>query len=169
MRDKGFDFYWQDPYTTNIMARGFELENIKYEAVTTFESFEHFVNPIGEIEKILAYSKNIVFSTEPLPDPIPAPADWWYYGFEHGQHLSFYSKKTFEFIAKKYNMHYYSFDNIHILSEHKHKNIFTLFFQNKIGKLLLYALSFPIAVSMKSLLFTDYNNLKKQLKERKIS
>lgn len=118
MRDIGFDFYWDDKYTTNLFSRGFEYTNTdKYEAVTTFESFEHFLHPIEEIENLLKISKNIIFSTELLPDPIQKPEDWWYYGLDHGQHISFYSNKTFEFIANKYNLHYINLGSLHILSE----------------------------------------------------
>ena len=120
MRDIGFDFYWDDKYTTNLFARGFEgLKGRKYEAVTTFESFEHFVNPLEEIENLLKISKNIIFSTELLPTAIPKPEDWWYYGLDHGQHISFYSIRTFEFLAKKYNLNYSNLGGLHILSEKK--------------------------------------------------
>ena len=27
MRDKGFDFYWDDPYTKNVLSRGFEKKD----------------------------------------------------------------------------------------------------------------------------------------------
>ena len=55
MRDKGFNFYWHDQYAKNLVARGFEGKTIekKYEAITSFENFEHFENPIEEIEKFL--------------------------------------------------------------------------------------------------------------------
>lgn len=120
MRDIGFDFYWDDKFTKNLFARGFERnENQMIEAVTTFESFEHFVNPLDEIENLLKISKNIIFSTEFHPNPIPKPDDWWYYGLDHGQHISFYSEITFEFIAKKYDLSYTNLGVLHVLSEKK--------------------------------------------------
>ncbi len=120
MRDIGFDFYWDDKYTENIFAKGFEYRNDNIGAITTFESFEHFVHPLEEIEKILTISKNIIFTTLMLPNPVPYPKEWWYYGLEHGQHISFYDKRTFEYIAKKYSLNYIYVDDLHILSE---KNI----------------------------------------------
>lgn len=118
MRDIGFDFYWDDKYTQNLFAKGFEyLHNDTIEAITTFESFEHFVEPMQEIDKMLQISKNIIFSTELLQTPIPNPKDWWYYGLEHGQHISFYTEKTFHFIAQKYNLNYYNMNGLHILTE----------------------------------------------------
>ena len=56
MSDLGFDFYWYDKFKTNLFAKGFEYQNEKYEAVTTFESFEHFVGPMKEIENLLKIS-----------------------------------------------------------------------------------------------------------------
>lgn len=136
MRDIGFDFYWDDKYTTNLFARGFEYNNLdKYEAVTTFESFEHFVNPMFEIENLLKVSKNIIFSTELLPNNIPKPEDWWYYGLDHGQHISFYSIRTLEFIAKKYNLNYINLSSLHLLTDKKFSN-----FQLKILKFTKFGL-----------------------------
>ena len=62
--------------------------------------------------------------TEVLPDPIPHPKDWWYYGLDHGQHISFYSTRTFEFIAKKYNLNYANIGGLHLLTEKKISNIY---------------------------------------------
>jgi len=118
MRDIGFDFCWDDKFTQNMFVKGFEYDSlIKIEAITTFESFEHFVEPLDEIEKMLSISKNIIFSTELLPSNVPKTEDWWYYGIAHGQHISFYSIKTFEFIAKKYDLKYINLGNLHILTE----------------------------------------------------
>lgn len=120
MRDIGFDFYWDDKYTENFFARGFEFqEGIDYEAITSFESFEHFVSPLEEIEKMLSISRNIIFSTELLPNTIPKPNEWWYYGLDHGQHISFYSEKTLKYIAKKYDLHYINLNGLHFLTEKK--------------------------------------------------
>ena len=120
MRDIGFDFYWQDKYTQNLFARGFEYNGKdKIEAITTFESFEHFANPIEEVEKMLGISNNIIFTTELLPALVPKPNDWWYYGLEHGQHISFYSENTLRFIAQKYNLNYYNFKGLYFIIKKK--------------------------------------------------
>lgn len=132
MRDLGFNFYWDDKYTQNLFARGFEYKNQKIDAITTFESFEHFENPLYEIEKMLKITKTIIFTTELLPNPIPKAEDWWYYGLNHGQHISFYSKETLEFIANKYHLFYFYFDGVHILAENDLKNEYkTLIEQTK--------------------------------------
>jgi len=141
MRDIGFDCYWADPYTKNILARGFDSENtFKYGLVTTFESFEHFENPMYEIQKILKISKNIIFSTQLIPSPLPDVKNWWYYGTEHGQHIALYSKKTFDIIAKNFNVYYYNIDDFHVLSEKKINFIGRTFLKLRYSKQILYML-----------------------------
>ncbi len=138
MRDIGFNFLWNDPYTVNLFAKGFEWNsnnNLKIELLTTFESFEHFVDPISELEKMLAISDNILFTTELIPKNNKDLENWWYLGLEHGQHISFYSKTTLEFLANKYNLHLYTNNiNMHIFTKQKkYINIKTLQFLAKIG------------------------------------
>jgi hypothetical protein len=122
MRDIGFDFCWHDLYSNNLLARGFEYKNTDtIHLITSMESFEHFPRPLDEIDKMLAISPNLLFTTELLPNLVPKPCDWWYYGFEHGQHISFYSRKTLQLIAKKYNLELYTNgSNIHLFTQ---KNI----------------------------------------------
>ncbi len=108
MRDTGFDCYWIDKYAKNILAIGFEGdENKKYETVTAFEVFEHMVDPKTELEKILEYSDNIIFSTVLVGDQIP-DKNWWYYGFNHGQHISLYTIKSLQQLANQYGLNFYS-------------------------------------------------------------
>ena len=122
MRDKGFNFYWYDQYAKNLVARGFEGKTIekKYEAITSFENFEHFENPIEEIEKIFNITDFVLFSTDLISIPAPSTKKWWYYCLEHGQHVSFFSIKTLQYIAKKYHYNLTSNGtNIHIFSKKK--------------------------------------------------
>ncbi len=141
MRDIGFDFYWYDKYSENLVARGFEQDekSMEVELITIFEAFEHFTEPISEIENMLNISKNILFSTELLPSIIPKPHEWWYYGLEHGQHISFYSLETLEYIAKKYNLNLYSNGhNIHLFTEKDlNRYCFQRLFQNNQGRQLV--------------------------------
>lgn len=121
MRDIGFDFSWYDPFCENLFARGFEYrENVRdIGIVTSFENFEHFVEPLKDIEKILGISRNILFSTQLVSYPTPPPKDWWYYALEHGQHVSFYSKRTLEYIADRFSLQYYGYRDIHLLTPRK--------------------------------------------------
>lgn len=118
MRDIGFNFLWNDLYTVNLFSKGFEWSQHtppKIELITSFESFEHFVNPTEELEKLLSISDNILFSTELVrqKDII----DWWYLGTHHGQHVSLYSEKTLHFLADKYNLKLYTNKkNLHLFT-----------------------------------------------------
>jgi 2-polyprenyl-3-methyl-5-hydroxy-6-metoxy-1,4-benzoquinol methylase len=61
MRDYGFNFCHYDKYAENLFAGGFDGNlNTKYDLITSFENFEHFVNPMAEIEK-LTDSTDILF------------------------------------------------------------------------------------------------------------
>ena len=127
MRDVGFDFYWSDNFCENILAQGFEFDsglNTDIKLITALEVFEHFSNPIIEIQKMLSISKNIVFTTEILPKNIVQTTDWDYLGFEHGQHISFYSLKSLRIIADKFGLYFYSYGNIHLFTSQKLNEFF---------------------------------------------
>ena len=108
MRDIGWNYYWSDLYTKNIVARGFEYDDrVGVEAQTAFEVFEHFINPSESLKDLIQLTPNILFSTEIMPVKTPKK-DWWYYGFEHGQHLSFYSRESLQKLAEQNNLYYYT-------------------------------------------------------------
>ena len=120
MRDIGFDFYWQDKYTQNLFAKGFEFteEKVNFELITCFEVLEHLENPLDEIEKMFNFSDSILFSTTLLPQDLPKISEWYYYGTEHGQHISFYSFATLQIIAKRLGYNLYSNKaNIHLFTK----------------------------------------------------
>jgi hypothetical protein len=162
MRDFGVDFDWHDPYTENVLARGFVMNSdSKYELATTFESYEHFVDPIAETKVILQSANNILATTELIPHPIPPVDSWWYYGFEHGQHIAFYSKNSISKIAQVFNLQYYNADNFHLLTKSKLPWWGRQLFKSGLAKYVLYALSFPISLFVKSKTMTDLQMLKK--------
>ncbi len=155
MRDIGFDFYWHDPYTQNLFANGFEKvieSNSKFELLTAFEVFEHLVNPKEELEKMLQYSDTIIFSTELMLQEIPGVKDWWYYGFNHGQHISFYTKKTLYTLASQFKLNYYNVNGIHILTKRKF-NTTLLVLMKKLRNFGLYQI---VKKLVKSKTFTDH-------------
>ena len=121
MRDAGFDFYWFDKFCPNLFAQGFEIdatENKQFELVTAFEVFEHLVHPISELENLLKLSRNILLSTELLPESNPKPDEWWYYVLHEGQHISLYTAKSLAIIAAKFNLNLYSNgSSLHLLTE----------------------------------------------------
>ncbi|MEP0861734.1 MAG: class I SAM-dependent methyltransferase [Ignavibacterium sp.] len=156
MRDIGFDFYWHDDYTTNLLARGFEKSESRYELITAFEVFEHFYKPVEELEKMLKLSDSILFSTVAIPQEIPSK-DWWYYGFEHGQHISFYSDKTLRTLAEKFGLNFYPFKNLFLMTKKK-LNPFKL---KLIFILSHFGLNLYIKLRMNSLTESDNKNMLK--------
>lgn len=159
MRDIGFDFLWKDPHTQNLLANGFEYKgdsNLKFELITAFEVFEHLTYPKTEIEKMLEITDSIILSTELLPVEIPDPKNWWYFGFEHGQHITFFSPKTFIYLSKKYNLNYYYIDGIILLTKRK-LNPSKLFFLKKMRN---YGLLQYVKKMMQSKTFKDHLILK---------
>ena len=124
MRDISFNFDWYDKYCENIFAKGWEAslqDDRRYELITAFEVFEHFINPVDEINKLLKYSRNILFSTELLPENQPKPQEWWYYAPHEGQHISLYTPKSLSILAERLGLNLYSNgSSIHLLTE---KNI----------------------------------------------
>jgi len=154
MRDIGYDFYWSDLFAENLLARGFEFKNEnKTELITAFECFEHFTNPIEEIDKMFEFSDSILFSTRTFHDNPPKPEEWWYYSLKNGQHVSLYSNKTLRFIADKYNL-YLNSDNksFHLLSKKKISN----WYFNLLMKLSVIGLSSIVNIGMKSKTDSDY-------------
>jgi len=158
MRDIGFDFYWHDPYTQNLFANGFELDlksNSRFELLTAFEVFEHLINPKEELEKMLEFSDTIIFSTELMPQEVPDRKDWWYYGFNHGQHISFYTKKTLDTLASQFKLNYYNVNGIHILTKRKF-NTTLLMLMKKLRNFGLYQI---VKKLVKSKTFSDHLNI----------
>jgi hypothetical protein len=118
MRDAGFDFRWADKFATNVFAKGFEAESGsgKHEMLTAFEVFEHLEDPVAELERMLAWSRNILFSTVLLPPDAPGPGKWWYYGLEHGQHVAFYTPAALRALAERFGLWTCSAGELHLLS-----------------------------------------------------
>lgn len=183
MRDKGFDFYRQDIYCENLFAKYFDISEqnavTKFELVTAFEVFEHLVNPIEEIGKIFESSDVILFSTELQPqNKMNSTADWWYFAEETGQHISFYTLKSFEIIAKKMNCELYSNNiNLHILSkrrlnsnpfeerEDSNKKVLIIRVLYKIIRIIEAKISKKSNnVNMNSLLMKDFEYVKNKIK-----
>lgn len=134
MRDLGLDFYYYDKYCENIFAKNFEANQAeRYELLTAFEVFEHLENPADELTKMLAFSRNIFFTTELMPSNYPKPTEWWYYALDYGQHISFYTPHSLRILAERANLNFYSNGFFHLMGEKRiseqllkfalHKNI----------------------------------------------
>lgn len=141
MRDLGHQFKWYDKYCENVVAKGFEYNGERIELVTAFELFEHFEQPLQELERMIKISRNILLSTVVYNEEYGYPdKDWWYYAPYTGQHICFYHKKTFQYLAEKYHLNYYQIDrDIHFLTEkHISRWKIKILFGNKIGKIYQY-------------------------------
>ncbi len=103
MRDAGYDWYWYDKFCRNIFAEGFSADigsGSRYELLTAAELFEHLVDPVQALSELNNLSENILFTTRLLPETPPRLDAWWYYGLEHGQHISFFSIKSLQMLAE---------------------------------------------------------------------
>lgn len=107
MRDLGYDFWYQDSYCQNLFADDFVADldaGRTYNLVTAFEVFEHMVRPVEDFTRMLSCGRGILFTTELLPQPVPAMGQWWYHGADHGQHIGFYSVRTLQYLANKHSL-----------------------------------------------------------------
>lgn len=110
MRDKGFRFHLHEPLVANMFARSCEADRARfgrYRALTAIEVLEHLPDPVAGIAEMAGWSPCIVFTTELCPVAKPLPMDWWYFGFEHGQHVSFYTKMSLQILAELNGLRYF--------------------------------------------------------------
>lgn len=108
MRDLGYDFWAFDEHCENLFAHDFHvssLVNERFELVTSFEVFEHLENPMQAFEAIFSHSDALLFTTELMPASRPRPGNWWYYGLDHGQHISFFTAEAIAWVAKHFSKH----------------------------------------------------------------
>jgi len=119
MRDRGFDFRWQDAYASNLFAQGLEWTagdaSTEVEAVTCVEVFEHTPDPVAFVDEVLTAtgSDSIVFSQQLHSGPDPS---WWYLAPETGQHISFYSDETLRRLAARFGLSYHAAGWLHLFT-----------------------------------------------------
>lgn len=125
MRDRGFDYYWYDPYATNFLSSGFEWRqessNVPVMAATAFEVLEHVEDPLSFLEQIMnsTGAKTVIFSTILYQGKPPQPQDWWYYSLHSGQHISFFRRDTLNIVARRLALNFYSNGWLHTLTDRK--------------------------------------------------
>jgi hypothetical protein len=102
-RDHGMNFFYSDPYADNIFACGFERERkdpaSAWACVTAFEVAEHLPAPLKDFGELFALSPRLIFFSTLLYSG--QPADWWYFT-DSGQHVTFYTRRSLEFIGRHY-------------------------------------------------------------------
>ena len=173
MRDAGYNFYNHDDYCENIFAKHFDINDAKqkkFDLVTGFEVLEHFNDPINDLAKVFEYSENAIFSTELSPKTNEEIENWWYIAQETGQHIAFYSEKSMQLIAAKFNKHYYKKGNtIHVFTSEKLNKSQTRYaFKSKKKKNYLfgYISKLKYKIKRKSLLEKDYEYIKSLLNSK---
>ncbi|MCG8649576.1 MAG: class I SAM-dependent methyltransferase [Pirellulales bacterium] len=107
MRDLGHRFVHYDPYCQNLFAKGLEaqLDGQRHDLLTAFEVWEHMAQPHQDIAKMDAMADHWLVSTMLVPEPTPAPDQWWYYALEGGQHVALWSKRALQAVASNYGRH----------------------------------------------------------------
>lgn len=163
MRDKGFNFYRQDLHCLNIFSKNFDvvdIENTKFELLTSFEVFEHLENPIDELNIMLKYSDSILFSTKVFKGKAVDIKDWWYLAPRFGQHISLYSIESLNQLAMRFGLNYYTDGkDIHLFTKRKiSKFLFKLVTSQKLS-FLIWFMKFHENKSLQEL---DFNYLNKK-------
>lgn len=119
MRDNGFDFFWSDPYCDNLFARGFEVEASppRCAAVTALEVIEHLPFPMKFLrETVERFNPGLIVLSTQTFDGAPPARDWWYYGFDSGQHIGFFQPRTLRFLADSLGLRLVSRGPYHVLA-----------------------------------------------------
>ena len=155
MRDRGFNFFWQDRYAKNVHARSFEhIADTRYDLLTAFELLEHLPNPLEDLSQAFALSDNVLTTTLLVPDPPPVPPNWWYYAVRGGQHISFYTPASLNILAHHFDRYVSSSGGFH------------LFTRKPISAVMFRMATWPITILLvnrlrrrKSLMESDYERL----------
>jgi hypothetical protein len=117
-RDCGMNYFYSDRYAKNIFARGFEAPSAPapghFRLVTAFDVVEHFPDPRANFEEVLRLRPEFFFfSTQLYQGQGP---DWWYF-YEYGQHVAFYTRESLSVLAQAHGYHLASDGcDIHVFS-----------------------------------------------------
>ncbi|MDO7867862.1 class I SAM-dependent methyltransferase [Nocardioides jiangxiensis] len=106
MRDKGFDYYRNDPYIDNALAKGYDAEvEGHFDLVSAFEVVEHLADPIADMKAVADVTDRIFISTHLQPKDNPPKADdWWYYQLDSGQHIALHTVESLTLLAEALGM-----------------------------------------------------------------
>lgn len=123
MRDYGFNYFWEDKFCANFLAKCFEapagLSNVT--ALSGFEVLEHTIDPMEFLSGMMNAHRcrTFIFSTETYSGEGPPRSDWWYLSTVSGQHISFFHHRTLQRIADRLKLRFYSSNGLHIFTDRK--------------------------------------------------
>lgn len=118
MRDMGLDANLYDLYAKNFYAVGFEHDKgCRYSTVTSFETWEHFVNPAEEINLFFELNPEYIIISTGLYES--QKDDWSYLTPVSGRHVFFYSLKARQIIAQKFGYYLLNMGSFSIFSQRK--------------------------------------------------
>jgi hypothetical protein len=169
MRDKGFDFKWYDTHCDNLFAKHFEEFDLlkKFDIITAFEVFEHLPHPLEQLTPLLQNSDTLIFSTFTNYQSQKDFDNWWYRAPLSGQHVSFYTSKSLQILAEKFNKYFYTNNlDFHFISSKKinTEQVYRFFFptrmtlQRRVINKLLGIKERPL-IHKQSLLQQDFDKL----------
>jgi hypothetical protein len=156
MRDMGLDAYLYDLYAKNFYSVGFEYEkNGKYSLITSFETWEHFVNPTSEINSFFELNPEYIIISTGLYEL--QKDDWSYLTPLSGRHVFFYSLQARKMIARKFGYFLFNRGSFSIFSKKKlnflQTELMKIAFSRK--KSILLELFFRLVSRNQSLLPSD--------------
>ena len=183
MRDRGFDFYRYDKYHRNLFAPCFDVSERRapqkrFELATCFEVLEHLVNPLEELTELFSLSDNVFCSTDLQPvGPLDQLQSWHYLGDTGGGHISFFTRESLRFIARKFGSQCYSYGNFHLFTRNRMSrfSLQRVFVEHKIKRGLIFAIEEGYRrlillkrpnLLPKSRLEADYAFAEQQMRER---
>ena len=113
LRDIGINATFHDRYGSGAFASSFRHDGEPSVVVTSFEVWEHFLDPSESIDEIFRLAPRHVFiSTLLYRGEGP---DWWYLAPGHGQHVFFYTRAAMDLVAQRFGYHSYVFKGTYIL------------------------------------------------------
>jgi hypothetical protein len=157
MREFGYNYLWTDKYSNNMFASGSEYISGSVGAVSLFEVLEHLEYPLETLQNIIEQTKcQMIIFSQTLHSNSES-ANWWYFMPTSGQHISFYSIKTLEVMAKELEMFLITFGDLFIFANQTVKFSWKFKLRMKLNK--IYSTIYNL-VMRKSLSNIDSKKLK---------
>lgn len=101
MRQLGHNFYAMDSrYPPDNSIKG--TWRMKYGAITSFEGFEHLVDPHELFARMAKKTNTLIIGTTRISFSQPPQPNWNYYNRRWGAHISFYTLESFKILGGEF-------------------------------------------------------------------